>query len=155
MTRRVLSTTLLLVLFALTASAMDLPPGKWWRRPEIVQQLTLTDDQQSRLDAIFRTAANDLIDRKGEVEKQSIALRGELDQPKLDREAIRRIGAKLNEARGKLFERELMMLVDMRAVLTDEQWNRMRSALDQMGRHPDGQGGGGGRGGRFPNRVRP
>ena len=27
----------------------------------------------------------------------------------------------------RLFERELMMLVDMRAVLNDAQWNRMRS----------------------------
>ena len=30
--------------------AADLPPGKWWRRPEIVQKLELTEDQQNRLD---------------------------------------------------------------------------------------------------------
>jgi Spy/CpxP family protein refolding chaperone len=117
--------------FAASAFA-QLPPGKWWRRPEIINQLALTEDQQTRLDGIFRGSANDLIDLRGDVEKQNIALRGELDQPQLNRANIRKIAAQLNEARGRLFERELSMLVDMRAVLSDQQWNRMRSALDRL-----------------------
>jgi hypothetical protein len=116
--------------FAGAAFAADLPPGKWWRRPEIVQALGLSDDQQTRLDAIFRSSAADLIDLRGAVEKQNIVLRGELDQPQLNRADIQRAAAKLTEARGRLFERELMMLVDMRAVLTEPQWNRMRSELE-------------------------
>jgi len=127
----------------LPAAAADLPPGKWWRRPEIIQILTLTDDQQNRLETIFRGAANDLIDLRGEVEKQNVALRGELDQPQLNRQIILRDATHLNEARGKLFERELMMLVDMRAVLTEPQWNRMRNMLERMnraGQGMDGQG---------------
>jgi hypothetical protein len=39
----------------------------------------------------------------------------------------------LSDARTRLFERELMMLVDMRAVLNDSQWDRMRSQLDRFG----------------------
>jgi Spy/CpxP family protein refolding chaperone len=101
------------------------------RRPEIVTQLALTEDQQNKLETIFRTSANDLIDLKGEVEKQNIALRGELDQPQLDRKSIRAAAARLSEARSKLFERELMLLVDMRSVLTESQWNRMRTALER------------------------
>jgi len=121
----------LAVLFATSAFA-QLPPGKWWRRPEVAQRLELTEDQQSRLDGIFRGAANDLIDLKAELDKQSIALRGELDQPQLNRANIRQIAARLNEARSRKFERELMMLVDMRAVLTDPQWNKMRATLERM-----------------------
>ena len=124
------------LIFALATSAFaqaNLPPGKWWRRPEIVQQLNLAEEQQNKLEAIFRTASNDLIDLRGEVEKQNIALRGDLDQSQLDRAAIRRDAQKLSEARGRLFDRELMMLVDMRGVLNDAQWNRMRTALDQLG----------------------
>jgi hypothetical protein len=93
----------------------------------------LTDEQQDRLDAIFRTAANDLIDLRGSVEKANIALRGLLDQPRLDRVAIHREAVRLSDAKGKLFDRELTMLVDMRAVLTDPQWNRMRNELDRLG----------------------
>lgn len=129
---------LLLALFTLatTASAIDLPPGKWWRRPEIIQRLNLTDDQQTRLEAISVKSANELIDLKAEVEKANVAMRAELDQAQLNREAIRRAAMRLNDARARLFERELMMLVDMRGVLNDMQWNQMRQAVDRMPNRP-------------------
>ncbi len=111
--------------------AAPLPPGKWWRRPEFVKQLDLSDEQQTRLDGIFRTASSELIDLRGDVEKLSIALRGELDQPQLNRDAVRKVANRLSEAQGKLFERELMMLVDMRGVLSNDQWARLRSELDR------------------------
>jgi len=123
-----------ILFLATTVMAADLPPGRWWRQPAIVQMLVLTDDQQSRLESIFRGNANDLIDLKAEVEKSNIALRGELDRPQLDRAAIRRVAVRLNDARARLFERELMMLVDMRSVLNDTQWNRLRSELDRVNR---------------------
>ena len=139
MRRRILFAAVLLVLVAASAGA-QLPPGKWWRRPEIVQVLALTEDQQTKLDGIFRASANDLIDLRGDVEKASIALRSELEQPQLNRANIQRAAAHVSEARGRLFERELMMLIDMRGVLTDPQWNRMRNVLERLA-----AAGGGGR----------
>lgn len=125
--------TLLALLFLCATSAFaQLPPGKWWRRPQIIRTLGLTEEQQDKLDAIFRGAADDLIDAKAEVDKATIALRGELDKPQLDRNAIRTIAQRINQARSRRFDRELVMLVDMRAVLTEPQWNRMRSELDRM-----------------------
>lgn len=112
--------------------AQGMPPGKWWQRPEVIQELQLTNEQQNRLDEIFRNAANDLIDAKGSVEKLQIAIRGELDRPQVRKAELLRIAAQLSEARGTLFERELMMLVDMRAVLNENQWTRMRQHLDRM-----------------------
>ena len=123
----------LVLVFATSASAQNMPPGKWWRRPEIVQSLNLSEEQQNKLESIFRTTSGDLIDLRGEVEKQNINLRGDLDQSQLDRAAIRRDAQRLSDARTRLFERELMMLVDMRAVLNDQQWERMRSQLERFG----------------------
>ena len=117
-------------LIAFALEAQTTPPGKWWRRPGIANELQLTSDQQLRLDAIFRTAANDLIDTRGEVEKLGIALRGELDQPQMNKANVQRVAQRLGEARAKLFEREVMMLVEMRSVLNDDQWTRLRAALD-------------------------
>jgi len=130
MTKRVIVIAMLL-LAAVSLSAQQMPPGKWWRMPRIVQMLGLSDEQQSKLDAVFRDAASELIDLRGAVEKQNIMLRGELEQPQLNRKNIQQIAARLNEARGRLFERELMMLIDMRAVLSDTQWNRLRTTLEQ------------------------
>lgn len=132
MTKRLTFATLFVLLFAATAFAADLPPGKWWRRPEIIQALSLNEEQQSKLEKIFESTAPDLIDFRGGVEKANIVLRTDLDAPALDRAAIRRDAARLSEARAHLFERELMMLVDMRNVLTDQQWTRMRAFLDRM-----------------------
>lgn len=125
-------------LLALTTivQGQGMPPGKWWQRPEVIQELQLTNEQQNRLDEIFRNAAGDLIDAKGAVEKLQIAIRGELDRPQVRRDELRRIASQLSEARGTLFERELMMLVDMRGVLNEAQWTRMRARLDQARENP-------------------
>ena len=132
MTRRI---GFVLIAFCIGATAFaQLPPGKWWRRPEIVQTLNLSDEQQDRLEGIFRASAVDLIDLKADVDKSAIALRGELDRPQLDRAAIHRVATHLSEARGRLFDRELVMLIEMRSVLADPQWNRMRNELDRLER---------------------
>jgi hypothetical protein len=129
-----LSLAALVLVFAASAFAQSaMPPGKWWRRPEIVQSLNISEDQQNKLENIFRTSSGDLIDLRGEVEKMNITLRGDLDQAQLDRTTIRKDAQRLSDARTRLFERELMMLVDMRAVLNDSQWDRMRSQLDRFG----------------------
>jgi len=125
-------TLIALAIFLTTAAFGQMPPGKWWRRLEVAQQLQLTEEQQSKLDAIARTAAPDLIDLKADMDKLNIALRNELDQQQLNRAAIKQLAQKLSDARSRRFERELMMFVDMRAVLNDAQWTRMRSFLDRM-----------------------
>lgn len=134
-TRRILITALLLV-SSIAAQAQQLPPGKWWRRAEIVRELQLSTEQQGRLDEIFNSAADDLIDAKAAVEKLQVAIRAELDRSQVRRPELQRIATQLSAARGKLFERELLMLVDMRGVLEDEQWQTMRARLDQMRERP-------------------
>jgi Spy/CpxP family protein refolding chaperone len=126
------ATVLAVLCFTATSLFAQLPPGKWWRRPQVVETLALSAEQQDRLDAIFRGAANDLIDTKADLDKATVALRGELDRPQLDRAAIRAIAQRINQARSRKFERELMMLADMRAVLSDEQWKQMRHQLDEL-----------------------
>jgi Spy/CpxP family protein refolding chaperone len=120
------------ILLTATVASAQMPPGKWWQRPEVVKELGLTAEQQQKLDDAFRVAADDLIDARGDVEKAQVALRGELDRPQLRRNDIRAIATRLSEARAKLFERELMMLVDMRGVLNESQWDRLRKHLDRM-----------------------
>jgi Skp family chaperone for outer membrane proteins len=147
MNRRILIFAALLAA-ATFAQAQQMPPGKWWRRPEVARELELTREQQDKLDESFRGAANDLIDAKADVEKVQVALRGELDRAQLRRTELQRLAAQLTAARGKLFERELMMLVDMRSILDEEQWGKLRHHLDRMqeGRERE-------RGQPMPNRM--
>lgn len=125
--KRIAAIFLVVSAFSLSLSAeQGMPPGKWWRRPEVARHLALTGDQQSRLDEVFRINAKDLVDLKGEMEKRRIDLRIALEQPQLNRTDVQRAAAQVSEARGKLFEREVMMLVEMRSVLNDQQWARIR-----------------------------
>ena len=142
MTRRFVVAAVLLAAATL-AHAQALPPGKWWRRDAVVRELALSADQQARLDRVFASAAENLIDARGEVEKAQIALKAALDERTPDRAAIQKVAARVNAARGRMFELELMMLLDMRSVLTEPQWNRMRGFLDRVeeqrrNRPPDG-----------------
>lgn len=138
-TRRWIAAAVLAAAIATSAAAQQLPPGKWWRRPEVVRVLGLSPEQQTRLDTIFRGASDQLIDARADVEKLNNALRGELDRPQLNKPAIQRITRSLNEARSRLFEREVLMLVDMRAVLTEPQWSRLREQLDRRRAQRPGQ----------------
>ncbi len=115
----------IVMLLAIGAEAQPMP-GKWWRRPEIAQKLELNREQQRRLDEIFQRVAHELIDDKASVHKLELSLRSELDRPQLRRAEIQKIATQLNVVRGRLFERELMMLVDMRGVLQEEQWERLQ-----------------------------
>jgi hypothetical protein len=132
MTRRIALAVLLMLVASAALAQINLPPGKWWRRQEVITFLNLSTEQQDRLENVFAGSAAELIDLRGEVEKQSIALRVALDRPVLEREQVRTVAQRLNDARGRLFQRELMMLVDMRAVLSEQQWNRMRNQLDRL-----------------------
>ena len=116
------------------AGGVNLPAGKWWRRPEVIARLHLSNEQQVRLDEVSRQSAKELIDLRAAVEKKTIDLRAELDGDYLDRERIHRAAAAVSDARARLFERELMMMVDLRAVLTAEQWDQLRAALRGEGR---------------------
>jgi Spy/CpxP family protein refolding chaperone len=129
------------------AAQEGLPGGKWWKRPEVVRQLQLTSQQQDQLEGVFRRHAEALIDLRAEREKAHLALGAELDRPSLDRQAIQSAAGRVSQAGSRLFERELMMLVDMRGVLTSEQWNRFRAAQDRRGGQERPQ--------RRPNAVRP
>jgi Spy/CpxP family protein refolding chaperone len=158
--------TLLLLAFALPATAQDapMPAGKWWHQREIVKRLNLTVEQQARLDEVFRGNAATLIDLRADAEKKSLALREAIDRAEFDRDQIRTAVAQLNEARARMFEREIFMMVEMRSAMSNDQWGKLRAAMDsrrQQGMRPGtrpGAGGGmapgggmqPGRGGRRP-----
>jgi hypothetical protein len=133
----------MVVLAAIVAGAMaaeaqhEMPQGRWWRRPAVAAKLELTREQQAKLDEVFQSAANELIDAKADVRKLQLALRTELEQPSVRRDEVRRVGSQLNAARGKLFDRELMMLVDMRGVLSEHQWTELQAARAERPQRPD------------------
>jgi Spy/CpxP family protein refolding chaperone len=101
-------------------------PNLWWRIPGLAQKIGLTAEQQKRMNDIFHESLPGLVQQSRERRKQRDLLQSMLDAnppdiasilPQLDRMAQAR--AALEVARDKV-------LLNIRTVLTPEQWNKLQ-----------------------------
>jgi Spy/CpxP family protein refolding chaperone len=130
------------------------PPGMWWKNPDLIQKLTLTPDQQKRMDDIFQQSRLQLIDLKAAVEKEEVVLQPMLaDNPPDTNKVLAQID-RTAQARANLEKANAKMLLGIRGVLTPDQWTKLqaeerenRRMMMQRFDRPGGRGGPGGPGG--------
>ena len=129
------------------------PPGEWWKNPDTIQKLSLTEDQQKKMDGIFQQSRLTLIDLKANLEKQEVLLEPMLNaNPPDSAKALAQI-SKVADARAELEKTNAKMLLGIRSVLTADQWTKLQTR-EHTGRgmpynsKPDGSGNQGG--GRRP-----
>jgi len=107
--------------------------GKWWRDPEIAKKLQLTDGQIQQLDQTFVDHRLKLIDYGAEMEKQDLKLQTLLDA---DAPNEGQIGSQVDlvlAARGKLEREYTFMNLDLRKVLSLDQWRQLKSIRGDRG----------------------
>ena len=130
------------------------PPGEWWKNADTIQKLSLTEDQQKKMDGIFQQSRLTLIDLKANLEKQEVLLEPMLNaNPPDSAKALAQI-SKVADARAELEKTNAKMLLGIRSVLTADQWTKLQTR-ERSSRgmpynsKPDGSGNpGGGRSGR-------
>jgi Spy/CpxP family protein refolding chaperone len=103
------------------------PGGMWWKNPMVVQRLTLTPDQVTRMDAIFQKSRIDLIDLKANLEKQEVMLEPLIGANPPDTAKASLQIDKVADARANLEKANAKMLLSIRAVLTPDQWTKLRT----------------------------
>jgi Spy/CpxP family protein refolding chaperone len=103
------------------------PPGIWWKNPDIIQKLTITPDQQKRMDDIFQQSRLQLIDLKATVEKQEVMLEPMLAANPPDTNKILSQIDKTAQARAELEKGNAKMLLGIRTVLTPDQWTKLQA----------------------------
>lgn len=118
--------SLLLALALAAGSALaqmpEVPLGNWWKRPRVVEQLRLTPDQQQRLDDVFAKKRRSFIDLKADVERRSLDVEELLAKKDADPKRVATAVDALEEAKGRLGRARTMMIVEMKNVLTADQW---------------------------------
>ncbi len=137
---------------AAPAQMPDVPPGKWWKRPAIVRQLGLTPEQQGKLDAILAKNRRGFVDLKADVEKKQLDVEELMAKKDSDPKKVATSIDALGESRARLRKAALMMVLEMRGVLTDAQWKTVverreqwrEERRDQMREWRPGRGGPGG-----------
>jgi Spy/CpxP family protein refolding chaperone len=131
----------------------------WWHNPDLIQKLTLTPDQQKRMDDILQQSRLQLIDLRANVEKQELLMEPMLAANPPDTAKILAQIDHTAQARAELEKANAKMLLGIRNVLTPDQWtklqaegrerrHRMRGEQDEQDRpgRPGGPGEDGGRG---------
>lgn len=107
--------------------------GKWWKNSDIVKKLELDNGQLSQLDQIFVEHKLKLIDYGAEMEKQDLKLQTLLDA---DTPNEGQVGAQVDQvlaARGKLEREFTMMNLDLRKVLSIDQWRQLKTIRGEGG----------------------
>jgi hypothetical protein len=107
--------------------------GKWWQNPEIAGKLQLNDGQVNQLNQIFYDHKLKLIDFGAEMEKQDLKLQTLLDA---DVPNEGQVGSQVDQvlsARGKLEREYTMMNLDLRKVLSLDQWRQLKSIRGESG----------------------
>ena len=103
------------------------PPGMWWKNPDLVQKLTLTADQQKRMDDIFQKSRLDLIDLKAALERQEVLLQPMLAENPPDTNKVLAQIDKVAQARADLEKSNARMLLGIRGVLSPDQWTKLQT----------------------------
>ncbi len=114
------------------------PLARWWVHPRIQERLQLTPDQIDQLDAIHAQYAQKIIDLRAEVEKARLVLERAMTQTAWNESEILDAARRLMERRNQMELTTLQMVLEMRRVLTPEQWQKLielRHRMQQMRRH--------------------
>jgi Spy/CpxP family protein refolding chaperone len=125
------------------------PPGMWWHNPDIIQKLTLTPDQQKRMDDILQQSRLQLIDLRANLEKQDLLMEPMLAANPPDTNKILAQIDHTAQARAELEKANAKMLLGIRNVLTPDQWTKLqterrdRPRMRRDGNMPGGPGGSG------------
>ena len=107
--------------------------GKWWKDSNVAQKLQLTDGQITQLDQTFYDHKMKLKDYGTEMEKEDLKLQNLLDA---DVPNEGQVGTQVDQvltARGKLEREFTMMNLDLRKVLSVEQWRQLKSIREERG----------------------
>ena len=101
--------------------------GKWWKDSEIAKKLQLNDNQVAQLDQVFYDHKLKLIDFGAEMEKEDLKLQTLLDADVPNEGQISSQVDQTLSARGKLEREYTMMNLDLRKVLSLDQWRQLKA----------------------------
>jgi Spy/CpxP family protein refolding chaperone len=102
--------------------------GTWWRESYWIKELTLTPDQQKKMDEAFRQNKIKLIDLTAALDKEELILEplvqnvNPVDEAKILAEIDR-----IADARAGLEKANARMLLAIREIMTQEQWDKLQT----------------------------
>jgi len=140
MNTRLFSLILFLICTSAFAAPPDrlLPPPQWWRQKELADVVKLTGEQRRQLDALSGQG-EEIARLERDLQIASREVRTALEARDASAKTIIAAGERLSALRTTLFSREIRLVADQRAILTQPQWMKLQEQLEQS-RPPRGEG---------------
>ena len=119
----------------------SLPPGTWWRNPDMVQKLGINSDQQKKIEDVFQQHRLKLVDLDATVKKEEITLEPLMSEDSPDESKTLAQIDKVAQARAELEKANARFLFAIRRVLTPDQWKKLQELSRPPGGPPPGRDG--------------
>lgn len=142
------------VLFA--AAGIAALAGNPFHNPKVVQALNLTPEQQQKLDDLAYRHQKEAVGLRADLQLKRLDLERELDKVSPDQAAVDRLLDEQAAMKARLGKARVHQMLDVRRVLTPEQWSKVREfrqsrrAERMSGRRGQGGFGGGASRGMYP-----
>jgi Spy/CpxP family protein refolding chaperone len=114
-----------------------LPFGMWWKNPDIAARIGLTAEQQKRIGDLFLQSRVQLIHLHATLQEQQLFLGPLLDATPFDQAKAMAQIDKIADTRADLEKTNAGMLLNIRGILTADQWTKLRTRSRGMRRPGD------------------
>jgi Spy/CpxP family protein refolding chaperone len=108
-------------------------PHKWWKDSETVKQLQLSDTQASQIEQAFTDSRMRFIDMVATLQKEELKLETLINADQPNENAVSNQVDQVVQARGKLEKEHAMMMLNIRRLLSLDQWKKLQSIDGGMG----------------------
>jgi len=115
-------------------AAPDFPDGKWWKRPRVAAEIGLSPEQTREIESVFIRSRGKLIDLKADLEKRQGELQDLIEDQSADRDDVAERIDRVENARAELQKARALMLLDMKRLLRQEQWERLKRLQEETRR---------------------
>ncbi len=118
--------------FAVSNVSKEMPSGKWWHNPRIIEKIKISAEEKQRLDKWFVESRRKRIDLKSLVEREKFELDNLIESKSLDKEVLLRQFRKLEKARTDLSAEIFDFLIRARNVLGYERFVKLKGLHREM-----------------------
>ncbi len=116
-------------LLAIGFAVMAMDP---FQNPKVVQALGLTPEQQQSLEALRFQQQKEMINFRRDMALKRLDLEQEMDKAAPDRQVVDRLLDEQGALRSKMMKARVNHLLDVRKVLTPEQWAKAKAHFQAM-----------------------
>jgi len=115
-------------------AGMNMHQGREMRQ-NLKKELQLTDDQEKKMQEHRRTHQEKMKALREQMQAQRDELKKELDKPQSDTAALTRISNETKTIAGKLIDERLAGILEVKKILTPEQFQKLGEHQQKMRQH--------------------